>query len=161
MNATRKLILSALVIVGAVLVVRHGAAAFNPALPADMPKNAAFVPAGYDLAHNEKQGEWIACSNDTEQGADLCRVTDAHGAVIYQGAFLPLSGAHAMSDDQLEVATSGKANIWVDGPFGEGPVPVIPLANGQLLVPSADAYALAERWSKNPEELHRLTSDEE
>ena len=159
MSVTAKLILSCFVVVGSVLVVRHGAAALTPAVPQDMPKNAAFVPAGYDLAHNEKQGEWIACSNDPDRGTDSCRVTDAHGAVIFQGEFLPVNGSQAVPGDQLKIATSGKADMWVEGPTEEGPVPVIPLANGEILVPSDDAYALAVRWSKDPGEFQRLLSE--
>jgi hypothetical protein len=82
----------------------------------------------------------------------LCRVTDPQGLVIYQGEFLPVDGSPPLSPDQLRVATSGNANIWVEGPFGEGPLPAIPLANGRVLVPGADAYALAARWRQNPDD---------
>jgi hypothetical protein len=159
MRVTSKVILSCLVVLGAVLIIRHGEEALQPALPKDMPNNAVFVAAGYDIAHNEKQGEWIACSNDPEQGTDRCRVTDPHGTVIYEGEFLPVNGSQPLPADQLKVATSGKADIWVQGPAEQGPVPVIPLANGAMLVPSADAYALGARWSKNPDELRRLASE--
>ncbi len=159
MSVFSKLILSSLVVAGTLMVVRHGASALNPAIPKDMPRTAAFVPSGYDLAHNEKKGEWISCSSDTERGTDVCRVTDTHGSVIFQGEFLPVNGSNALSGDQLKLATHGKTNMWVEGPTEESPVPVIPLANGEVLVPSDDAYALAARWSRNPDELQRLYSE--
>ena len=54
-------------------------------------------------------------------------------------------------------AVIGDANdIWVQGPAENGPVPVIPLSNGIILVPYADSDALADRWATNPDEINRL-----
>ena len=157
MSVTSKLIVSCFAVLGVVLLVRHGASALTPAVPQGMP-NAVFIPAGYNPADNEMKGEWIACNNHPEEGTVHCRVTDGQGTVIFQGEFLPLDGSPAMPSDQLRIATSGKADIWVEGPTEAGPVPVIPLANGELLVPSDDVYALTVRWRDNPDELRRLSS---
>lgn len=123
-----------------------------------MPANSYFLQSGYNLQRNEPIGQWIACRPDPGQGADLCRVTDHTGQVIFQGDYLPLHGAEALPAEELQVATGEVLNdLWVRGPAESGPVPVIPLANGKILVPAADADALADRWARNPDELHRIT----
>ena len=38
------------------------------------------------------------------------------------------------------------------GPAEQSLVPVIPLADGQILVPAHDRLALIERWAKHPDE---------
>jgi len=159
MKTSSKLAIAVLVTAGAVLVIRHGAMALHPAIPKDMPGNSYFVQSGYNLNRNEPTGQWIACREDSDEGADFCRVTDTNGTVIYQGDFLPVNGSKEVSADQLRVAAKEEQNLWVDGPAESSPVPAIPLANGEVLVPRDDTYALAYRWSINPDELHRVEGE--
>lgn len=155
MSAYSKAVIFLFAIVAGYFLVVHGDRALNASLPRDMPRDANFVQTGYDVAHNEAQGQWIACRADREQGNDFCRVTDAKGTVVYQGAFEPYDSPESLPNDQLRVAsTSG--NIWINGPAENGPIPVIPLSNGKLLVPVQDREALADRWSRNPAELHQI-----
>ena len=157
MTAAAKLATSLLVTAGSILIIQHGVTALDPARPNDIPANSYFVPLGYNLQRNEPTGQWIACRPDPAQGADLCRVTDHTGAVIYQGEYLPLHSRKIVPANELRVASGEKVKyLWVRGPAESGPVPLIPLANGKILVPVADSDALEDRWAKNPEELNRL-----
>ena len=160
MRTSNKLAFALLAVVGTILILRHADMAIHPALPKDMPAGASFVSVGYDLQHLEAKGEWIACSTDTEQNADFCRVTDARGEVVYEGDFMPLRGAQPVPADQLQMARISAEHLWVRGPAEEGPVPVIPLMNGKVLVPAADSDALADRWTNNPLELRQIQGAE-
>lgn len=140
-----------------ILLVRHGAAALRPARPNDMPADSQFVVSGYDLLHNEPKGDWIVCRPDLPEDANFCRVTDSHGVVIFQGDFLPVSGSRAVPPARLRVASPDLDRMFVRGPAEGGLVPVIPLADGQLLVPAADSAALADRWARDPDELQRIS----
>jgi len=158
MTGTTRLATSLLFAAGSFLMIRQGFRALDPARPPDMPANSYFLQSGYNLQRNEPLGQWIACRPDPGQSADLCRVTDHDGQVIFEGEYLPLHGSEALPEEELRIATRQKLNsLWVRGPAENGPVPVIPLANGKLLVPVADNDALADRWAKNPDELNRIT----
>ena len=160
MRTSNRVAVALLAVVGTVLVLRHADMAIHPTLPTDMPRGADFVPVGYDLQHLEAKGEWIACSTDTERNADFCRVTDARGDVVFQGDFMPLRGDEPVPADQLQVARISAEHLWVQGPAEEGPVPVIPLMNGDVLVPADDSAALADRWMNNPVELRQIQGAE-
>jgi len=157
MTAITKLVVSCFVVAGTVLAFRHGANALQATLPGDMPANAQFVQSGYDIARNEPKGEWIACRSDTGEDANFCRVTDPHGMVIYEGDFLPVYGMDPVPDSKLKVATNEEEKeLWIDGPTADGPVPLIPLADGDVLAPIGDASSLASRWSNDPAALRRV-----
>jgi len=159
MTAATKFVLSSLVIAGTIVVVWRGVDSLQASLPDDMPADAQFLQSGFDLEHNEAKGDWIACRPDRVRDATFCRVTDARGIVIYQGDFLPVFGVQPISHDQLQVVTTGKEkDLWIKGPASAGPVPVIPLANGDMLAPMADSYNLAVRWRNDPNELRRIRS---
>jgi hypothetical protein len=160
MRTSNKLAAVLLFVVGTILILRHANLAIQPALPRDMPRGADFVPVGYDLQHLEPKGVWIACSTDTERNADFCRVTDATGEVVYQGDFMPLGSFTPLPADQLQVARINVEHLWIQGPAEAGPVPVIPLRNGAVLVPEADSEALADRWLNNPLELRQIQGTE-
>lgn len=127
--------------------------AMNPALPKDMPADARFVATGYDLEHNERKGSWVACHPDSF-GESACRVTDAHGMVIFEGAFLPVKDARLVNGGAGTPA-AGKLH-WVNGPAEGSPVPIIPMTDGSLLVPQADRDALVDRWNQHPDEWQAL-----
>lgn len=155
MRPQSKFILFLLAAAGAFLIVRHANHAMHAAIPADMPLDSNFVQSGYDLQHNDARGQWIACRADPQQGNDWCRVTDAHGVVVYQGSFSPAQSEAAVPDGQLQISAS-PSRLWIDGPAEAGPIPVIPLRNGQILVPTQDRQALLDRWSANPAEFHEI-----
>jgi len=159
MTTTGKLAVSLLIAAGAVLAVRHGADALHPTIPKDMPRNAQFVRSGYDLQRNEPKGNWVSCTADSPDATDFCRVTDNHGTVLYQGDFMPVSGAAQVPASELRLATMDSENLWIEGPAEAFPVPAIALANGEMLVPADDSDALADRWAKNPDELARLENE--
>jgi hypothetical protein len=156
MTTAEKFVAFCLVAFGTTMLVRHGAMALHPARPADMPANAFFAQSGYNLDRNEPTGEWIACVLKYDASADFCRVTDPKGTVIYEGEFLPSDGSPALPTGQIRVATQETQDTWIDGPAEDGPIPVIPLVNGKILVPSDDTYALTYRWNQNPDELKRI-----
>jgi hypothetical protein len=160
MRTSNKLAVTLLAVVGTILILSHANTAIHPTLPTDMPRGADFVPVGYDLSHLEAKGDWIACSTDTAQNADFCRITDARGEVVYQGDFMPLGGVEPVPANQLQVARINAEHLWVKGPAEGGPVPVIPLLNGEVLVPADDSEALADRWVNNPLELRQIQGAE-
>jgi hypothetical protein len=160
MRTSNKFAVVLLFVVGTILILRHANLAIQPALPSDMPRGAHFIPVGYDLQHLEPKGDWIACSTDTERNTDFCRVTDAIGEVVYQGDFMPFGSSVPLPADQLQVARINVEHLWVQGPAEAGPVPVIPLLNGQVLVPADDSEALADRWMNNPLELRQIQGTE-
>ena len=129
----------------------------HPALPSDMPAQAQFMQSGYDIAHLEPTGAWIACGTDRAEQANWCRVTDAHGQVVYEGDYLPLRSQAPLTLSQINLSHADPAKLWVSGPSEGSPVPVIPLVGGDILVPSADREALADRWASNPQELESLS----
>ena len=157
MTTTRKVLVFLFLAAAVILTIRHGAAALRPALPTDMPRDSQFVVSGYDLLHNEPKGDWIVCREGISEGANFCRVTDSHGVVIFQGDFLPVASSQPVAKENLRIASADLDHIFVRGPAEGGLVPVIPLADGQLLVPAADSAALADRWARDPEELHRIS----
>ncbi len=155
MNAITKTLLLVVAIFAGYFLVVHGDRALSASLPKDMPRDADFIQTGYDIDHNEARGQWIACRDNHEERNDFCRVTDARGTVVYQGAFAPYDYPNSLPNDQLKISSTA-SNIWVTGPAESGPIPVIPLQNGKLLVPLQDREALADRWSRNPTELHQI-----
>ena len=146
MSPLTKMVLFCCVVLIAATMLLHANQALDPALPNDMPADSRFIPTGYDLEHNERKGSWVSCRL-IAAGEDECRVTDAHGLVIYQGSFLPVNPGNA------ELATSTKSQLrWVHGPAEGAPVPVIPSSDGMLLVPHDDRDALVDRWNQHPDE---------
>ena len=156
MSVVGKLALFVVAVVATVLILRHGRTALEAQRPSDMPSDARFLASGYDLQSNEPRGNWIACRIDADEHANWCRVTDAQGAVVFQGRFLPIEGRAPVPASDLQIAPRNPSHLWVQGPTEAYPVPVIPLINGTLLVPADDQELLTARWSRSPEELNRL-----
>ena len=148
--------LSVLLTGGIAILTLHGVRALGPSVPNNMPSDSHFIQSGYDIRQNEPLGNWISCRVDAAEAADFCRVTDHLGIVIYQGEFTSLSGGRAVPQADLLFTRADPRGLWTQGPTENAPVPVIPLAGGQILVPAADAHTLANRWAKNPDELARL-----
>jgi hypothetical protein len=130
----------------------------DPARPNNMPENSRFIPTGYDLEHNERKGSWVSCASGDGDAVRFCRVTDAHGSVIFQGDFLAVRGAGTSPTYAAELAKSGLG--WVNGPYEGSPVPVIPMTDGSVLVPQDDRDALIDRWNAHPDEWKKLQSPE-
>ena len=157
MSSLTKIILFCCVALVVGTLIYRANIAIDPELPKDMPADARFMATGYDLDHNERKGSWVACHSDGYGGSE-CRVTDAHGMVIFQGAFLPVRDARAWLDRyQTSTSANGKLH-WINGPAEGMPVPVIPMTDGSLLVPGDDRDALVDRWNQHPDEWQMLQS---
>ena len=154
MSSTSKFVLICCVLLVAGTLIYRRDIAINPALPNDMPADARFLATGYDLEHNERRGTWVACQPDGT-GAQRCRVTDARGMVLFQGEYAAVRDAHANPASTIAAPAAGTLH-WVNGPAEGGPVPVIPMTDGTLLVPYADRDALIDRWSQHPEEWQAI-----
>jgi hypothetical protein len=156
MKAFTKLSLFVLTVIATLFVLRNGDRAMHASVPRDMPSDSHFIPTGFDVNHSEAKGQWVACRADAAEQTDWCRVTDARGTVVYQGGFVPVSTPQPLPDSELRVASNTSGHLWVQGPAEASPVPVIPLASGQLLVPVQDREALHDRWAANPDELRQI-----
>jgi hypothetical protein len=135
-----------------VFIAYRARTALHATLPPDMPASSRFVATGYDIADNESLGLWIACRPDLQQPSDWCRVTDQRGTVVFEGQFLPVDSPQPVPAAKLVIAPVDKATLWTSGPAEQSPVPVIPLEDGQRLVPAADRLAFLTRWADHPEE---------
>jgi len=156
MSAPGRFLLAVVATCGLFLLMRHANQATHASLPSDMPAGSQFVQSGYDVTRNEPTGDWVACRLDEGRDADFCRVTDARGDVVFQGDFLPMRGFEPVSSADLKMGALDAQRLWVQGPSEEGPIPVIALANGKVLVPAADNVALADRWDRDPDERQRV-----
>lgn len=159
LSAGSKAVLFCCIALVGVMLIYRGNLAMDPGLPNDMPKDARFMPTGYDLAHNERKGTWVACQPDGS-GTTFCRVTDAQGMVIFQGDYLPVRDSHSVADGGDEINATSSTLRWVEGPFEGAPVPIIPMSDGSWLVPIADRDALVGRWNRNPDEWQKLMARE-
>jgi hypothetical protein len=155
---TQRRILYTVLLTGIIVILAlHGMTALQPALPPDMPTSSSFIQSGFNVARSEPLGNWISCREDADRSADSCRVTDNKGIVIFQGEFLSMSRSSSVPNSELKVANRTEArNLWIQGPSFTGPIPVIPLTNGDLLIPAEDSQVLRDRWNHDPDELSRL-----
>ena len=77
--------------------------------------------------------------------------------MVYEGDFLPLEGGAALPGADLKVnQTQDPEKMWVESPSSGGPVPVILVRRGVVLVPAEDREALAARWASDPAELNEV-----
>jgi len=148
----RAIFLTVVLLALTVFIVQRARFGMAAEVPPNMPGDAHFVQTGYDLAQNERVGQWVVCREDVDAGADWCRVTSQRGDVVFEGDFLPLDRTEAVPASQLGIGQLAGRRLWTPGPAELSPVPVIPLANGEVLVPVADRIALIERWARNPDE---------
>ncbi|SNT27157.1 hypothetical protein SAMN05421770_106227 [Granulicella rosea] len=161
MNRIEKLAIVTFGVLSAVIVINHADSAMHASIPQDMPANAKFEQSGFNLNRNEATGNWIACRPELSENGDWCRVTDQKGTVVFQGNFLPVDSNRVVPSSELQIATVDPEKMWVKGPVEQGPVPVISLANGKVLVPAEDRTALNDRWLSDPEEYKRATGQAE
>jgi hypothetical protein len=148
-----KALLAAVFLIGlAVFIYRQGMFSLKASVPPNMPPDARFVQTGYDLNTNDPLGNWIVCRRNLAESGDWCRVTSQRGDVVFEGQFLPLDSPQPVPAGKLAIGSVNPHRLWITGPAEQAPVPAIPLADGQLLVPIADRLSLLERWSKNPKE---------
>ncbi len=143
----------------AVGLIYRANVSLDPARPDDMPENSRFIPTGYDLEHNERKGTWVSCNAGDGAGDQFCRVTDPHGAVIFEGHFLAVRESGSLPNNG-SAALANSSLGWVNGPVEGSPVPVIPMTDGSMLVPRDDRDALVHRWNAHPDEWQGLRSPE-
>lgn len=134
----------------------HYIATKHSGTPATMPKDATFIAGNFDYMKMRTRGEWVSCHSDVRSPNDWCRIADQSGGILFEGKFLPVGKDKPLPDSQIKIASYDIDNHWVTGPTETFKVPVVPLQNGTLLVPSTDTHSLAARWKAHPEELAAL-----
>jgi hypothetical protein len=107
-----------------------------------MPEHSQFLPTGYDLEHNERQGTWVSCEPGEDTVDKQCRVTDTHGTVIFEGDFLPVRDVGSPSTSASAQLAPTKLG-WVTGPVEGSPVPLIALTDGR----SRERFRSGPGWS--------------
>jgi hypothetical protein len=158
MKACGQFLLTVVTLVALFVLITRGDRVLEASVPPDMPADARFLVSGYNVDQNERQGNWVACTLDSANNTNWCRVTDAHGSVVFEGAYLPLPGSEPIPAAKLRIANVNPRRMWVLGPSERLPVPVIALEDGTLLVPASDREALIARWQEQPEEFARVTA---
>ena len=153
---SRTLLAAFAIVALSLIVYRQSRVALHAAVPSDMPREARFVQTGYDASSNEPLGQWIACQTSSQQPGDWCRVTDQNGSVVFEGLFLPIDSAAPVPQEHLVIGRIDRNRLWTSGPAEQSPVPVIPLTDGQTLVPVADRLLLIARWSQASGEPERF-----
>lgn len=160
MSLASKSAVVVLAVFGCVLAV-HARTALHAAVPKDMPQDSQFLQSNFTVATDEAQGNWIACRLEQAETADWCRVTDQNGMVVFEGEFLPVSSGNPLPTSEIKVTSAARPrNLWIQGPAEGGPVPAIPLVNGDVLVPAADRYPLQQRWAGDPREYNAIVHPE-
>lgn len=161
MQKTRRLTLGftlfTVVAAAAFAYLSHYIATNRTGTPATMPKDAKFIAGNFEYLHMRTRGEWVSCHSDIKSPTDWCRIADQSGAVLFEGKFLPVGKDKPLPDSQIKIATYNIDNHWVLGPTETFKVPVVPLEDGTVLVPSTDTHSLAARWKAHPEELTAVT----
>lgn len=90
-----------------------------------------------------KTGYWLDCWFDESANIDRCKLTDVRGAALFEDEFLPCDGQAPLSQRDLVFDARRTGYTWT-GSYEKGiSVPVIYLANGQILLPRS-AYAEAK-----------------
>ncbi len=134
-------------VVGVVLLeVDYWWVNIEPKRPGNISGDAVFIPSLPTAFPVSRTGDWVNCWFDREKAVDLCRVADAGGRLLYEGAFLPYEGRAPVpeQDMMIDSETTNKGwfqrAVWVGGEL----VPVVTLRNGQVLIPK-DSYAAGKK----------------
>ena len=109
-----------------------------PAKPANMPANAIYIETAITpFKIGTTPGTWLGCWYDRNDNADHCRLTDEKGNMKLEDTFLPYSGRGSFPQSALTFDTRRTEHLWT-GSYEKGiHVPVIYLANGQMLLPES------------------------
>jgi hypothetical protein len=143
------LIAGAIFLIIATAAILHTRRVLKAQVPTNMPANSSWLLTGHDHDSNAKLGLWFACWQSTTTAADHCRITDERGGVQYDGDMLPLAAdSRVVETSQLQFASLDPEKLWVQGAGDGVPVPVLPLANGTLLVPVSDRAGLQMRLAR-------------
>lgn len=102
-----------------------------------------FEPFGVPFTLHQT-GYWLDCWLDQHANEDRCRLTDVKGNQLFEDVFLPCDGQSPVSDSDL-VFDRGRTGYTWTGSYEKGVhVPIIFLANSQILLPRS-AYPEAKR----------------
>ncbi|SFS20672.1 hypothetical protein SAMN05421771_3757 [Granulicella pectinivorans] len=134
----------------------HYLAVDHTGVPVNMPSDSTFIPGKFDYLKLHTRGEWVSCHSDVKSPTDWCRIANQSGDVIFEGKFLPVGMDKPLVDSQIHITSYNIDHHMVTGPTESFEVPVIPLEDGELLVPATDARPLALRWKQHPNELVSL-----
>jgi hypothetical protein len=153
---TIPLILFTIAGIAVLVYLEKNGPSLSPTLPSDMPTAARFAKASANPSSHQVAGIWIACNEDNDRHTDWCQLTDQSGAVVYKGDFLPVGSIRRAPQSELRIGHFDPIKGWVNGPNESFPVPVVPLADGTLLVPADETLELGAQWSGDPSQVEQL-----
>jgi hypothetical protein len=82
-----------------------------------------------------KTGYWLDCWFDERANIDRCKLSDVKGTALFEDEFLPCEGPSPLPQSDLVLDVRRTGYTWT-GSYEESiSVPVIYLANGQILLP--------------------------
>ena len=111
---------------------------FEPIPPTGMPASAVWLHEGVSMASSDPKGLWASCWYVEDRDSDRCKVVDYQGVLEYEGDYLPSNSQRPLRDDALHIQSVPPSTLWVWGRVEDQPVPVLPLKNGLIMVPSLD-----------------------
>jgi hypothetical protein len=89
-------------------------------------------------------GYWLDCWFDGRANVDRCKLTDVKGTQLFEDVFLPCEGQSPLPQRDLVFDARRTGYKWT-GSYDKGiSVPVVYLANGQILLPRS-VYVEAKR----------------
>jgi hypothetical protein len=109
-----------------------------PKRPHNFPSNAIYIETGVvPFKIRSTPGTWLGCWYDPTDQFDHCRLTDENGRLKFEDVFLPYEGQGPIPQAALVFDTHRTGTLWT-GSYEKGiRVPVIYLADGQILLPKA------------------------
>ena len=90
-----------------------------------------------------KTGYWLDCWYDEQARVDRCKLTDVYGKGLFEDVFLTCEGEAPLFQKDLVFDARRTGYTWTWSYEKGISVPVIYLANGQILLPRS-AYAEAK-----------------
>ena len=106
-----------------------------PRRPTSLSSNALhFEPNNVPFTLHQT-GYWLDCWLDEHANTDRCKLTDVKGNALFEDVFLPCEGGSPVPKSDLVFDERPTGYSWT-GSYEKGiSVPVIFLANGQILLP--------------------------
>jgi hypothetical protein len=119
-----------------------------PARPRNLSPHSVFYATGYNLSNNEDRGFWLDCSSTELTEVHRCSVARETGQVIMVSNFDVVTDRRYYASLLKSGLMKSDELYWVISPTTSAPVPIIPLADGNLLVPSNDRDELVSGWNR-------------
>jgi hypothetical protein len=129
-----KIVAATVVLVVGGIVGAYWWANTPPARPRGVSSDAVWLWAPYVGLPGPRRGDWLSCSVDADWNKCDCRMSDIHGNVLYQGAFLPLeAGSIPHREVDIEIDETREQAVFI----GDALVPLVHLKGGGVLIPAA------------------------